>query len=247
MVHASVDGELDLTANLELEAHLRGCVACAGERSNILALRAAVSNSAPYYQAPVQLERRVRAAMRNARPVSGGDRFWFRYRGWVGAAAALLLVAIGVKGVLPLRLPLSDVTAREVVNDHLRSLTENHLTDVPSSNQHTVKPWFDGKLNFTPAVADLGSQGFPLIGGRLDYLDGRPVAALVYRRRQHVINLFILPAPNANNTLPISAVRAGYNLVHWTTAGTSYWAVSNLNDSELTNFAQLFSALLPQP
>jgi anti-sigma factor RsiW len=134
---------------------------------------------------------------------------------------------------------VGDLTVREVVDDHLRSLTENHLTDVLSSNQHTVKPWFDGRLTFTPPVEDLGSEGFPLIGGRLDYLNGHPVAAVVYRRRQHVINLFIAPAEHATDTLPVSQVRGGYNIIDWTKSGTSYWAVSSVSAGELGKFAQL--------
>jgi anti-sigma factor RsiW len=126
-----------------------------------------------------------------------------------------------------------------VDNDHLRSLTANHLTDVLSSNQHTVKPWFDGRLNFTPPVEDLGAQGFPLVGGRLDYLDNRPVAAVVYRRREHVINLFISPAEHAADALPVSQVHEGYNIVHWTKSGMAYWAVSSVSGAELGKFAQL--------
>jgi anti-sigma factor RsiW len=111
---------------------------------------------------------------------------------------------------------------------------------VLSSNQHTVKPWFDGRLNFTPPVEDLSTQGFPLVGGRLDYLNDHPVAAVVYRRHQHIINLFIAPTVHAD-TRPASQVREGYNLVHWTKAGMAYWAVSSLNAAELGKLAQLVS------
>jgi anti-sigma factor RsiW len=140
---------------------------------------------------------------------------------------------------LPTRPPAGDITTRQVVDDHLRSLTANHLTDVLSSNQHTVKPWFDGRLNFTPAVEDLGADGFPLLGGRLDYLDNRPVAAVVYRRRQHIINLFISPAEHAADTLPVTQVREGCNIVQWTKSGMAYWAVSSVSAAELGKFAQL--------
>jgi anti-sigma factor RsiW len=238
LLHAYVDGELSLAESLEIEAHLRACVACAREQSDLRTLRAAFSNGALYHEAPAQLQRRVRAAVRDARRAEYGRGFG--YFGWAGAAAAaVLLVAIIAKGILPLSPPMNDVTAREVVNDHLRSLTQNHLTDVLSSNQHTVKPWFDGRLDFTPPVNDLGAQGFPLVGGRLDYLDNRPVAAVVYRRRQHVINLFILPAEHANDTMPVAQVRAGYNIVDWTRSGMVYWAVSSLSAAELEKFAQL--------
>jgi anti-sigma factor RsiW len=240
LVHAYVDGELDVVRSLEVEAHLSSCVACARGEASLRALRTAFSNGALYHEAPAGLERRVRAAVRDARRSEGGRSFAFRRYSWGGAAAAaVLLVAIIVKGVVPTGPPAGDLTAREVVDDHLRSLTANHLTDVLSSNQHTVKPWFDGRLNFTPPVEDLAAQGFPLVGGRLDYLDNRPVAAVVYRRRQHVINLFISPTEPAADTLPVTRVRGGYNIVHWTKSGMGYWAVSSVSAAELGKFAQL--------
>jgi anti-sigma factor RsiW len=248
LVHAYVDGELDLAKSLEVEAHLRGCVACAREQSNVIALRAAFSNGTLYHEAPAQLERRVRSAVRDARRAEYGRSFARGYAGWTGAAAAaVLLIAILVRGVLPPGPPMNDVTVHEVVNDHLRSLTENHLTDMLSSNQHTVKPWFDGRLNFTPPVKDLSAEGFPLVGGRLDYLDNRPVAAVVYRRRQHLINLFISPSEHANDTPAASQVQEGYNIVHWTKSGMSYWAVSSVSAYELEKFAQLVSGQSPKP
>jgi anti-sigma factor RsiW len=240
LVHAYVDGELDVVRSLEVEAHIRSCVVCAREQASLRALRTAFSNGALYHEAPAGLEGRVRAAVRGARRAEGGRGFALRHYGWGGAAAAaVLLVAIIVRGALPTRPSASDLTALEVVDDHLRSLTANHLTDVLSSNQHTVKPWFDGRLNFTPPVQDLGPDGFPLIGGRLDYLDNHLVAAVVYRRRQHVINLFISPAEQASDTLPVSQVRGGYNIIHWTKSGMGYWAVSSVSAAELGKFAQL--------
>ena len=240
LVHAYVDGELDLVRSLEVEAHLSDCVACAREQASLHALHTAFGDGALYHEAPARLERRVRAALRDARRAEGGRGFALRRYSWAGAAAAaVLFLAIIVRGVLPPGPSASELTAREIVDDHLRSLTENHLTDVLSSNQHTVKPWFDGRLNFTPPVEDLGAEGFPLIGGRLDYLDNHPVAAMVYQRRRHVINLFVSPTEHAADTLPASQVRGGYNLVHWTKSGMDYWAVSSLSAAELGKFAQL--------
>jgi anti-sigma factor RsiW len=230
LVHAYVDGELDVVRSLVVEAHLSSCVACARGEASLRALRAAFSNGALYHEAPAALEGRVRAAVRDARRKEGGRSFALGRYGWGGAAAAaVLLVAIFLRGVLPTGPPAGDLTAREVVDDHLRSLTANYLTDVLSSNQHTVKPWFDGRLNFTPPVEDLGAEGFPLVGGRLDYLDNRPVAAVVYRRRQHIINLFISPAEHAADALPVGQVRGGYNIIHWTESGMGYWAVSSVS------------------
>jgi anti-sigma factor RsiW len=243
LVHAYVDGELDVVRSLEIEAHLSGCVACARGEVSLRALRTAFSNRALYHEASAGLERRVRAAVRDARRAEGGRSSALRHYSWGGAAAAaVLLVAIIVRGVLPTGPPASDLTAQEVVDDHLRSLTANHLTDVLSSNQHTVKPWFDGRLSFTPPVEDLGADGFPLIGGRLDYLENRPVAAVVYRRHQHIINLFVAPAERATDSMPISQAREGYNIVHWTKSGMAYWAVSSVNGAELAQFAQLVCA-----
>ncbi len=235
-----VDGELDLVSSLGVEAHLGSCDICTKALANLGTLGTALGEAAPYYQAPLALERRVKAAVRAERRAESGQGFTLGRYGWAGAAAAaVILLTIVVKGVLPVAPHAGDLIAREVVDDHLRSLTENHLTDVLSSNQHTVKPWFDGRLSFTPPVIDLTTQGFPLLGGRLDYLNDRPVAAVVYRRREHIINLFIAPADNAGDTAPLSEVRDGYNIVHWTKAGMSYWAVSSASGVELEKLAQL--------
>jgi anti-sigma factor RsiW len=159
---------------------------------------------------------------------------------WLGAAAVLVAAVIITWGLARGlgRQPADDLVAQEVVASHVRSLMPDHLTDVTSSSQHTVKPWFAGKLNFSPQVVDLASDGFPLIGGRLDYLDNQPVAALVYGRQQHLINLFIWPSTSAAATQ--TEVRQGYQVAHWTQSGMNYWVVSDMNAAELEVFVQLF-------
>jgi anti-sigma factor RsiW len=150
-------------------------------------------------------------------------------------AIAVLLVWSG--GLVHMRSPVDEHVLQDVIAGHVRSLMVNHLTDVLSADQHTVKPWFEGHIDFAPPVPDLTTLGFPLVGGRLDYLDNRPVAALVYKRQQHEINLFVWPAPSSAARPESTVTRHGYNLVQWTTAGMTYWAVSTLNASELEAFA----------
>ncbi len=135
----------------------------------------------------------------------------------------------------------NDVLAREVVTDHIRSLMAGHLTDVLSSNQHTVKPWFEGKLDFSPTVVDLAAQGFPLIGGRLDYLDNHSVAAIVYRHGAHPINLFVWPSPKVRDSSPTMEIYNGYNVVHWNAGGDAYWAVSSVSAEALERVRQGYS------
>jgi len=131
---------------------------------------------------------------------------------------------------------------RDVAAAHVRSLmVEGHLNDVASTDQHTVKPWFEGKLDFAPVVADFAASGFALIGGRLDYLDGRPAAALTYRHRLHVVNLFEWPAGASADRAPAALARHGYALVHWRRAGIEYWAVSDIASEDLLAFARLLS------
>jgi anti-sigma factor RsiW len=129
--------------------------------------------------------------------------------------------------------------AQDVISSHVRSLLATHLLDVPSTNQHTVKPWFDGKLKFSPPVRDFAERGFRLTGGRLDYLNDRQVAALVYQRRLHIINLFIWPSESSRNTAAESFSKDGYNVMHWTHEGFEFWAVSDVNAEDLRAFVDL--------
>jgi anti-sigma factor RsiW len=230
---------MDLVSAVAIEEHLKTCARCAQAYANQQALQVAIRGSGLYAPAPMALQTRIQAAVRQAGEPAPAPRL-ARWR-WYSLAAALACVAILAWGLgrgwgVP---AADDRLAMEVLNSHVRSLLTDHLTDVVSSDRHTVKPWFAGKLDFSPVVEDLANQGFPLAGGRLDYLDGRPVAALVYQRQRHVINLFSWPAPQAADTPPSVEEHQGYNQVHWTQAGMTYWAVSDLNVDELQAFVQL--------
>ena len=241
LIHPYVDGELDLARSLEVEQHMDKCQVCASVYRNQTALRATFNDGSLYYSAPEKLNKRIRSSLRReAKSEVGRHSFAWRWLP-VGALALVLLMALVVWRAVPGLRPSGDeLLAQEIVSNHVRSLQlEGHRTDVISSDQHTVKPWFDGKLDFAPPVKDFSSQGFPLLGGRLEYLNNRAVAALVYQRQKHFINLYIWPAEPANATGELATKRQGYNLLHWSNSGMNYWAVSDLNGVELHEFARL--------
>lgn len=233
-----LDGELDLVKSLEIEAHLKDCQTCAQAYDDLRSLHSAVSDAALRFQPPAALLKRVRSSIGNQPEVSNrSSRFNWR---WLIPTMAGIAV-IGALSFLAFqnRPSTNDLLAQEIVSSHVRSLMEKHLTDVPSSDQHTVKPWFDGRLDFSPPVKDLAVAGYSLVGGRLDYIGNRPVAALVYQHRQHYINVFVWPSNGASDYSPKALVRQGYNLINWTNSGMNYWATSDLNLAELQEFVQL--------
>jgi len=210
-----------------------------GLRSGTQAGEAFVAHEASYYKAPDALRAAVRS--RIGQKVAGrqSPRFWR----WAGVATGFAMTtALSINGALLLaQADPQQRLADEVASAHVRSLLgESHLNDVVSTDQHTVKPWFQGRLDFAPVVTDLAGAGFALDGGRLDYLDGRPVAAITYRHRLHVVNLFEWPARGAPDAKPVLEARNGYALVHWTQGGLAYWAVSDAAGADILQFAHLF-------
>src|SRR5438445_12486154 len=262
-----LDGELDPITNQAIEQHLRECNNCDQAYKTQRSLIGAIGNATPYFKAPAELRERIRSSLREEsteQPVRNGvpgAQVVFHKRqleprsilseipwNWLGLAAAIIFAAIIAFKVVPRsqRPGPDQFLATQLIASHVRSLMANHLTDVASSDQHTVKPWLDAKLVFAPAVVDLSSEGFPLIGGRLDYLDNRPVGGLSYRRRKHVINLFVWPAGSDAAEATKAMTRQGYQLFHWIDSDFNYWAVSDINEKELQEFKQLFEEQIPR-
>lgn len=244
LLQADLDGELDIAGSTIVAAHLALCASCTSRQAALADLSARLRAEQLVHPAPAHLRQAVLNTLQAAAatpPQSHADklRSWFRSLGtrlWpaisLGAGAALA-TAVMLVVVLPRTGGLPD----SVVAGHIRALQPGHLTDVVSTDQHTVKPWFDGRLDYAPPVKDLASQGFPLAGGRLDYLDGRPVAALIYRRGQHIIDLYVWP----ETTHPLGSgtgERSGYNFERWVQGGMEFWAVSDLAGPELRKFVQ---------
>jgi anti-sigma factor RsiW len=241
MLHAYFDGELDLVRSVELEEHLKTCPDCSSELRDQQAMRQSLRSSNLYDRAPESLRTGIHAALpREIHPKAISRQRRPLYE-WLAVAAAIILaVGFGAKvmGNIGAR-GQANLLAEEIAASHIRSLQPGHLFDVQSTDQHTVKPWFDGKLDFAPPVTDFASRGFPLVGGRLDYLDGRDVAALVYQRNKHLINVFIWPVQSTTAKLPGAQSIQGYNLIYWQRDGMNFCAVSDLNAAELSQLAQL--------
>lgn len=235
LLHAYADGELDVVRSLEVEQHVKSCAACAKKMNSLKALQSAFKESDLAYSAPASLRRTVRQIARPSEDREAHlprDLQWFWKWLAIGATAVAILAIVLRPGISQ-----NDELAGEVASAHVRSLMADHLTDVLSSDKHTVKPWFAGKLDFSPAVTDFADQGFALFGGRLDYLNGRTVAVLVYKHKLHIINVFIWPAANAG-ALEQESYR-GYNIVSFNGNGFQYYLVSDMDEPGLTQLAGL--------
>ena len=236
LIDAFADNELDINNSIEVERHIADCKDCSLLYRNYMALHSVLRDEPVYYTPPAELIKKVSAS------ITGSEKKHVdvksRIFSWQGAAALFAFAAIVLIFIVLFRTPPTTETqlTEQIVDNHMRSLMPNHLIDVQSTDQHTVKPWFNGKLDFSPPVTDLSAQGFNLTGGRLDYINGQPVAAIVYQRKAHYINLFFWFSDNKEDINKKVAVTRGYNVIHWTKGNKNYWAVSDINLTELDEF-----------
>ena len=244
LLHALIDGELDAGHTRDVENHVAGCPRCAAALRDYREMSQAMAQPGVRYSAPAALRDRIEAALPKPQalpqPLAKPNRRAV-LRGFAMGSAVSAMAATGLVAIVLRRDDVERIQS-EMVSAHLRSLQAGHLTDVISTDQHTVKPWFNGRLDVAPPVVDLTAQGFTLIGGRLDYVDARAIGALVYKRRQHIINLFVAQTANTEHRpARIDTVR-GFNIRHWSERGLDHWAVSDLGKDELADFGEKFEA-----
>ena len=256
LLHALIDGELDAGHARDVETHVAACPACAEKLEAFRAIRATMAQARLKEAAPAHLRNRIEAALAvPAATISAPRQSWLAsarasWKNFFGGFAVGTALSAAVAASLVIAVVRNDQNqqiASDVVSAHLRSLQAGHLTDVETSDQHTVKPWFNGKLDVAPPVIDLTAQGFTLIGGRLDYINGQPVASIVYRRRKHVINLFVAQQLGAAVHGVKDETVQGFNIRHWSESGLDLWAVSDIDAGELSEFGQKFTAALHAP
>jgi anti-sigma factor RsiW len=245
LLHALVDGELDAGHTREIEGHVESCALCTKQLEVFRLMHSAMAGAKLKAPAPLRarIERTLPAS--NVRVGDARQAFQPTRRSFFGGVATGALMSGALAATLMLTVFSSDresIVAGEVVSAHIRSLQLGHLMDVETSDQHTVKPWFDGKVGVAPRVIDLTAQGFTLLGGRLDYIDGQAVASVVYRRRKHIINLFVAQRLGGEHALVTPKMVQGYNVRHWSDRGLDYWAVSDLDPTELEEFVLKISS-----
>jgi mycothiol system anti-sigma-R factor len=240
-LHAYLDQELDPRSATEVDRHVASCAGCNAALARQSALRSALRSHATYHDAPAGLARRIRARL----GAKAERKPWFRWHQWLpmGAAVAATALLSWTAAIQYVSVSEDEATGERVIAGHARSVVTGHVADVASSDQHSVKPWLSSRLDYSPPVTDLTGAGFPLVGGRLDYLDQRPVAVLVYRHREHMINLFVWPLQEGARTQAVhSLAKRGYNVLHWNDGGMAFWAVSDLNAAEMRDFAGAYAA-----
>jgi len=240
LLHAYLDRELDVANEMALENHLHGCPGCEDAYKLLHVLQTRVRSDAKYYSAPAELRHKIRSSLGSStETVRTKQRFWST-PGGTGSLALAMTILLSFSVITYERsVSIDDQLMQDVTSGHIRSLMAKHLTDVASSDQHQIKPWFNSKLDFSPQVRDFAELGYSLQGGRLDYLQNRIVAAIVYKHRQHVINLYMWPTGD-DDVLAVSAnEKQGYHLLSWKRHGMDFWLVSDLNKRELKEFARL--------
>jgi anti-sigma factor RsiW len=235
LLEAYLDGELGFERSLEVEAHLASCPICSSEVQSWTNIRAALKEPELYHRAPAHLEAKLRKLLPQAQTQKTP---WFQRSIWALGGAAFATSALLISFVI--MRPAAPSPDQDIVVSHIRSLMSDHLMDVVSTDQHTVKPWFDGKLDFAPPVQDFVADGYPLAGGRLDYLDNRKVAVLIYHRALHIVNVYVWPAQDNGSSAIDTQTINGYNVVSWRKNGFEFRAVSDLNAAELRDLARLF-------
>jgi anti-sigma factor RsiW len=238
LLHAYVDGELDLVRSMDVEQHVKTCASCATKLNSLKSLRAALKESNLAYRSPASLRREVKQIARPTVDETKLRPFDFQWL-WKWLAVGATAVAVLAITLRPFGISPNDQLLNEVVSSHVRSLMAEHLTDVVSSDQHTVKPWFAGKLDFSPDVKDFAAQDFPLVGGRLDYINGRDVAALIYRHNKHFINVFIWPVTGSSSSQQQTADYHGYHVINRDLNGFHYSLVSDMDENGLEQLADL--------
>jgi anti-sigma factor RsiW len=244
LLGAHIDREIGGRETLEIERHLKTCVDCRARHDAYTSVRTVVGKGATRFRAPDALERRMLAALppsrMRERQATVGSWRWLA----LGSALASMVAIVWSVSLVLMQPSADDIIVDEIISNHARSLLTGRIVDVASSDQHTVKPWFNTRIDYSPPVHDLTAEGFPLVGGRMDYLDHRPTAALVYHRHQHTINLLIAPAPpGERDSGPRAESKLGFHVVHWVRGGMAFWAVSDTEAGELEKFRE---ALLSQ-
>lgn len=239
-IESYLDGELTLSDRRDLEEHFTDCSACSAKLEHLRSLQSIVQ-AHNYAGTPASLKRKIKKQLKDITGEDDSTGKWFHWLGFGSGAAALGAVTTWAILFFGYGSTLQYSLADEILSAHVHSLLVDHVVDIESSDRHNVKPWFSGRIDYSPPVQDLTTGEFELFGARLDYVQNKPVSVLVYKRRAHIINVFILKEDNGTITSTQLLQRQGYNLIHWSQNGLEYWAVSDLNQKELNEIVQIFS------
>lgn len=246
LLHGLIDGELDAANTLRCESHLQQCKDCASAFHNAQTMRAALQKAAPRYAAPDRARRRLQTLLKShAGTYAGRSLSWRLFRPFVAKWSLTFTPVLALALLVAIMVPRGADLPDQIIASHVRSLQGGHLIDVVSSDRHTVKPWFAGRIDYVPPVVDLSAAGFPLVGGRLDYVDSQPVAVMIYRRGHHIINLYVWPVHGGVRPLAADLIqRSGFTMLHRTRAGMNFWCVSDAGVPEMHAFQAALSSAL---